>query len=118
MLAWRPVAVTVHAPAIVQSQEELSHSLVQKLQDMGFERGWGNTVGRIKESFHLLLDIMQVRGPRPPPTTQRRHCFQSIALGKDCCWAHCTLHPRTTGLEPFPCETRAVLCGEGWTLGC
>jgi hypothetical protein len=31
------------------------------LRTMGFEVGWGSTVGRVKESMHELLDILQVR---------------------------------------------------------
>jgi hypothetical protein len=34
-----------------------------KLQDMGFERGWGNTVGRTQNTMHLLADIMQACDP-------------------------------------------------------
>ncbi len=30
-----------------------------KLQDMGLDKGWGDTVGRIKDTIRLLLDIMQ-----------------------------------------------------------
>eukprot|EP00884_Botryococcus_braunii_P012793 jgi/Botrbrau1/21514/Bobra.174_2s0018.2 len=30
-----------------------------KLQDIGLDRGWGSTVGRIKETIRLLLDIKQ-----------------------------------------------------------
>ena len=30
------------------------------LRSMGFEVGWGDTVGRVKESMHELLDILQV----------------------------------------------------------
>ncbi|EIE18920.1 sucrose synthase [Coccomyxa subellipsoidea C-169] len=33
------------------------------LQDMGFERGWGNTVGRAQNTMHLLADIMQACDP-------------------------------------------------------
>ncbi len=34
-----------------------------KLQDMGFERGWGDTVGRTRDTMHLLADIMQACDP-------------------------------------------------------
>ena len=30
------------------------------LRSMGFEVGWGDNVGRIMESMHELLDILQV----------------------------------------------------------
>lgn len=30
-----------------------------KLQDIGLDRGWGSTVGRMKETIRLLLDIKQ-----------------------------------------------------------
>jgi sucrose synthase len=34
-----------------------------KLQEMGFERGWGDTVGRIRETMHLLAEILQAPDP-------------------------------------------------------
>ncbi len=42
------------------------------LQDMGFERGWGNTVGRAQNTMHLLADIMQACDPE---TLQARPQF-------------------------------------------
>ena len=30
---------------------------------MGFERGWGDTAGRVLEMMHLLLDILQAPDP-------------------------------------------------------
>ncbi|KAK9812714.1 hypothetical protein WJX72_002537 [[Myrmecia] bisecta] len=30
-----------------------------KMQDMGFERGWGSTVGQVQDTQHLLQDILQ-----------------------------------------------------------
>ena len=36
------------------------HEASQMLRAMGFEVGWGSTVGRVKESMHELLDILQV----------------------------------------------------------
>lgn len=32
------------------------------IDELGFLPGWGNTVGRVRESFQLLLDIIQARG--------------------------------------------------------
>ncbi len=34
--------------------------MVQGIDELGFLPGWGNTVGRMRESFQLLLDILQV----------------------------------------------------------
>lgn len=34
-----------------------------QLQEMGFERGWGDTVGRIRETMHLLAEIVQAPDP-------------------------------------------------------
>ncbi|CAJ2631992.1 unnamed protein product [Trifolium pratense] len=33
------------------------------LQGLGFERGWGDTAGRVLEMMHLLLDILQAPDP-------------------------------------------------------
>lgn len=33
------------------------------IDELGFLPGWGNTVGRVRESFQLLLDIVQVGLP-------------------------------------------------------
>lgn len=33
--------------------------VARELQDLGFERGWGSTVGRVRETMHMLLDLMQ-----------------------------------------------------------
>lgn len=30
---------------------------------MGFERGWGDTAGRVKDMMHLLSDILQAPDP-------------------------------------------------------
>lgn len=30
------------------------------IDELGFLPGWGNTVGRVRESFQMLLDILQV----------------------------------------------------------
>lgn len=37
--------------------------LVCRLQGMGFERGWGDTAGRVIEMMHLLADILQAPDP-------------------------------------------------------
>ena len=29
-----------------------------KLRDMGFEAGWGDTVGHVRETMHLLADVV------------------------------------------------------------
>lgn len=34
-------------------------SAVAGIDELGFLPGWGNTVGRVRESFQLLLDIVQ-----------------------------------------------------------
>lgn len=34
-----------------------------RLQGMGFDRGWGDTAGRVLETMHLLLDILQAPDP-------------------------------------------------------
>ena len=34
--------------------------MAPRLYDLGFERGWGCDVGRVRASMRLLLDIMQV----------------------------------------------------------
>lgn len=39
-------------------QEPLS--ACQGIDELGFLPGWGNTVGRVRESFQMLLDILQV----------------------------------------------------------
>ena len=31
-----------------------------KLEELGFERGWGKDVPRIKETMNMLLDILEV----------------------------------------------------------
>lgn len=33
---------------------------VPGIDELGFLPGWGNTVGRVRESFQMLLDILQV----------------------------------------------------------
>lgn len=39
--------------------ERLPQEVLQQLQELGFEKGWGNTVGEVLHSFHLMLDILQ-----------------------------------------------------------
>lgn len=34
-----------------------------RLQEMGFERGWGDTARRVLETMHLLSDILQAPDP-------------------------------------------------------
>ena len=41
----------------MQDDEE---NLWGKLEELGFERGWGKDVPRIKETMNLLLDILEV----------------------------------------------------------
>lgn len=36
-----------------------------RLQEIGLEKGWGNTAGRVLETIRLLFDILQA----PDPTT-------------------------------------------------
>ncbi|PSC73946.1 sucrose synthase [Micractinium conductrix] len=40
-------------------EDEDPLSVVQGIDELGFLPGWGNTVGRVRESFQLLLDIIQ-----------------------------------------------------------
>ena len=43
---------------------QASHQDVADLiQHLGFEKGWGNTVMRIRETMSLLLDILQAPDP-------------------------------------------------------
>ncbi|KAL6978366.1 Sucrose synthase 2 [Sarracenia purpurea var. burkii] len=39
------------------------NELEYDLQGLGFERGWGDTTGRVLEMMHLLLDILQAPDP-------------------------------------------------------
>ena len=47
------------------------------IDELGFLPGWGSTVGRVRESFQLLLDIVQVC----PETGMRRHKHAPSGLG-------------------------------------
>ncbi|KAL4859385.1 Sucrose synthase 3 [Chlorella vulgaris] len=38
-------------------------SAVEGIDELGFLPGWGNTVGRVRESFQLLLDIVVILSP-------------------------------------------------------
>jgi sucrose synthase len=38
-------------------------SIRMELQDLGFEPGWGRTVGNIKETMSILLDILEAPSP-------------------------------------------------------
>ncbi|KAL4421973.1 hypothetical protein ABPG77_010996 [Micractinium sp. CCAP 211/92] len=40
-------------------EDEEPITAVQGIDELGFLAGWGNTVGRVRESFQLLLDIIQ-----------------------------------------------------------
>lgn len=40
-------------------EDEEPITVVQGIDELGFLPGWGNTVGRVRESFQLLLDIIQ-----------------------------------------------------------
>lgn len=42
---------------IMQASEE---DLLPKLEELGFEKGWGKDRSRIKDTMNLLLDIMEV----------------------------------------------------------
>ena len=41
-----------------QASEE---DLLPKLEELGFEKGWGKDRTRIKETMNLLLDIMEAK---------------------------------------------------------
>lgn len=34
-----------------------------RLRELGLEKGWGNTAGRVLESIHMLLDLVQAPDP-------------------------------------------------------
>ena len=34
-----------------------------RLRELGMEKGWGNTAGRVLEMIHLLLDLLQAPDP-------------------------------------------------------
>ena len=40
-------------------EDEEPIGVVQGLDELGFLPGWGNTVGRVREAFQMLLDIIQ-----------------------------------------------------------
>nr|GMD60926.1 sucrose synthase 2-like [Ipomoea batatas] len=50
------------------------------LQEMGFERGWGDTAGRVKDMMHLLSDILQA----PDPSTLEKFLGRN-SYGVQCC---------------------------------
>ncbi|KAG0601391.1 hypothetical protein M758_11G106700 [Ceratodon purpureus] len=58
-------------PQLVKAEEALSKlpedtpfsSFAHKLQELGLEKGWGNTAGRILETLKLLLDLLQAPDP-------------------------------------------------------
>jgi sucrose synthase len=45
------------------SQETPFSEFEYALQGMGFEKGWGDTAGRVLEMMHLLSDILQAPDP-------------------------------------------------------
>jgi sucrose synthase len=49
------------AERLLESMDDKAsyRSVKRKLQELGFEQGWGDSVGRVKQSFHQLLDILQ-----------------------------------------------------------
>ena len=40
-------------------QETPYSEFEHKFQEIGFERGWGDTAGRVSEMFHMLLDLLE-----------------------------------------------------------
>ena len=53
-------------PQTVPSAHPLQDPIpsVTGIDELGFLPGWGSTVGRVRESFQLLLDIVQVSSER------------------------------------------------------
>ncbi len=47
------------AVELLQKMDEDEDGWCQELQDLGFERGWGRTAGRIRETMELLSDILE-----------------------------------------------------------
>ncbi|PKI65055.1 hypothetical protein CRG98_014524 [Punica granatum] len=70
---WEYIQVNVHELSLdhlnvaeyLWFKEELVNG---GLQGLGFQRGWGNTVGRILKMMHLLSEILQA----PEPSTLER----------------------------------------------
>ncbi|XP_024376415.1 sucrose synthase 3 isoform X2 [Physcomitrium patens] len=58
-------------PALIKAEEYLIKlpndqplkDFYSKLQELGLERGWGDTAGRVLEMIHLLLDLLQAPDP-------------------------------------------------------
>ncbi|UCE75789.1 MAG: sucrose synthase [Gammaproteobacteria bacterium] len=46
-----------------QDQDASWDSVAHELRSTGFEPGWGSTVGRIRDSMRLLLDILEAPSP-------------------------------------------------------
>ena len=95
-------------PSIMCPQEPLS--ACQGIDELGFLPGWGNTVGRVRESFQMLLDILQVG----------RGCWAGVGLDVLC------LKWRETCFEGdlrMPREMACCCCalsfrqGVGWREG-
>ncbi|KAF5178563.1 Sucrose synthase [Thalictrum thalictroides] len=71
MLNDRIVSVSRLQSALVKAEDYLSTlspdtpyaDFEYKFQEWGFERGWGDNVGRVSEMVHLLLDILQAPEP-------------------------------------------------------
>ncbi|CAG9465433.1 unnamed protein product [Pedinophyceae sp. YPF-701] len=48
-----------HAHGDERHEKHAVRAVMARLKDLGFQNGWGNTVARIRETFHLLQDLMQ-----------------------------------------------------------
>lgn len=108
---------------------------MQGIDELGFLPGWGNTVGRVRESFQLLLDIIQARerllgtdngnwvgsrvaGPHVLLSSWRRPRRAHLGLGPPCLslqapdadtlekfLARLPLMFKASGGVPRPCDT-------------
>lgn len=46
-----------------QSADATWHDVGHRLQEIGFEIGWGNTAARMRETLHLLSDVLEAPDP-------------------------------------------------------
>ena len=79
------------------------HEVTHVLRGIGFEVGWGDTVGRVKDSMHELLDILQVRPRHRTHSPLGTHTSQQMSSCADrdrclllqCCACEHTSVPST-----------------------
>ncbi|XP_024356635.1 sucrose synthase 3 [Physcomitrium patens] len=71
MLNERIATFSRFRPQLVRAEEALSKlpedtpfsSFAHRLQELGLEKGWGNTAGRVLQTLKLLLDLLQAPDP-------------------------------------------------------